>query len=570
MGDPLIPRVTIMKAARVGYTKCLTAAIAATAAVDPCAMILLVPRDEDARRFAIEEIEMSFEASPALRGLIRVGRIDGRNTLTTKRIVGGGSIKILAARAPRNLRSHDAKKLFIDEADGMEVTADGDPIALAIDRTKAHPDRKIIIGSTPSDDTSLIAKAYAESDRRVYEVPCPHCGGTFEILWKHIIWPKGEPKAAVCYCPHCFDAANSERAIGTDILSDRPAIVIPEHYKRQMVEDGHWVAQKPDIEGHAGFHLNSFISLHVNGSWAVLAAEFERAKRAGPSELQVFRNNNEGDIWRSTLDEISTEGLISRVEDFGIRPGEGGRNRFPADALLLVAGVDTQDDRFEVLLWGFNETEQLLLDHHVIWGDPADSVTQAELDIFLRTTWQHPNGWTIGIEGAAVDSQGHKTNAVYDFCRPRLGRRIYAIISRNGSRKNWEPAKKRPDGTRLFMVGHDQVKTLVLQHLAIPPLDESGQPSPGRCRFSADLEPDTFDQLTGERRTIRYVRNRPVVEFKRTKAGTPVEALDATVYAWALRTSLRVNFAERRARRGTIVTKSTSLGDLSGLLNKKS
>lgn len=569
MGDPLIPRVTVMKASRVGYTKCLISALGATAALDPCAMILLVPTDDDARGYAVDEVEPAFEATPALRGLIRVGRIDGRNTLTMKTIAGGGSLKILSARAPRNLRRHDAKKLFVDEEDGMEVTKEGDPVSLAEKRTLAHPDRKIIRGSTPTDETSSIARAYDESDRRVYEVPCPYCGGTFEILWTNIVWPKGEPGKAVCFCPHCFDAANRERKIGPDIFSDRPAIVIPERFKAEMVANGDWVAQHPVVEGHAGFRLNSFISLHANASWGKLAAEFEKAKRAGPSELQVFANTNEGRVWKTSLDDLDEAGLAARVEDFGIRPGENGRNRFPADALAVLAAVDTQDDRFEIVLWGFNESEAFFLDYHVIWGDPADTVTQAELDAYLRTTWQHPAGWTVGIEAAAIDSQGHKTNAVYDFCRPRLGRRIFPIISRVGSRKLWEPAKKRPDGVRLFIVGHDQVKTLLLQHLAIPLIDDRGDPSPGRIRYSADLEADAFDQLTGEKRVIRYVKNRVVVEFRAKKPGQRVEVWDASCYAWALKSSLKINWAERRARRGAIV-KPASLGDLSSLLNKKS
>jgi len=452
----------------------------------------------------------------------------------------------------------------------MEVTAEGDPILLAEKRTLAHPDRKIILGSTPTDDTSLIAKSYAASDQRIFEVLCPRCKAFFEILWKHIIWPKGEPKKAVCYCPHCFELANAERAIGKDILADRPQIVIEERFKREMIEAGTWTAQKPDVTDHAGFRLNALISMLANATWGKLAEEFERAKRGGLAELQVFANTVEGRVWTSSPDAIDTETLAGRVEDFGIRPGEGGLNRFPADVLFLLAGVDTQDDRFEVLLWGFSETENFLLDHHVIWGDPADGVTQAELDTYLRTTWPHPNGWTIAIEGAAVDSQGHKTQAVYDFCRPRLARRIHAIISRVGPRRLWEAAKKpMKDGTRLSIIGHDGVKTLVLQHLALPEKDDAGEPVVGRCRFSNDLQAESFDQLTGEKRFVRYVRNRPVVEFKRTKAGHPVEALDATCYAWALRSTFKINFAERRARRGQGPAKQTSLGDLSSLLNKK-
>ena len=38
----------------------------------------------------------------------------------------GGSLKIVAARSPRNLRAHTVRILLIDEEDGMEVTAEGD------------------------------------------------------------------------------------------------------------------------------------------------------------------------------------------------------------------------------------------------------------------------------------------------------------------------------------------------------------------------------------------------------------------------------------------------------------
>ena len=168
-------------------------------------MILLVPTDDDARGIAVDEIEPAFEQSPALTGSDPLrAAIDGRNTLTVKSIIGGGSLKILAARSPRNLRRHDARKLFIDEEDAMEVTSEGDPVMLAEKRTLAHPDRKIVRGSTPTDElSSSINRAYQESDQRIFEVPCPHCGSFFEIMWEHIVWPADDPDKAACACPHC-------------------------------------------------------------------------------------------------------------------------------------------------------------------------------------------------------------------------------------------------------------------------------------------------------------------------------------------------------------------------------
>lgn len=560
IGDPEIARVSVIKSTRIGYTKCLMAAIGARADMDPCAIILLLPRDEDVRRYAVEEIEPAFAESPRLQGLLSM-RSDARDTMTTKSFAGG-SLKILSARSPSNLRSHDAKVLFCDEVDAMDITAEGDPVALAERRTMAHPDRKIVLGSTPTDElNSTIYRVYNESDRRVFEVPCPNCGVSFEILFEHILWPKGEPEKAVCCCPHCRAAANAERPLESDVFKDRSKIIIEERFKTQMVAAGTWLATRPDVKGHAGFRLNTFISLLHNAKWSILAAEFEKAKRAGPSLMQTFANTVEGRVWKNSLDDLDEKTLADRVEDFSLA-------KLPPEVLLILAGVDTQDDWWDGVLWGFSETEAFLLSHEQIWGDPNDSGTKEQLDKWLKQTWMHPNGWRIGIEAAAIDSQGHRTQAVYDFCRPRLSRRIYPIISRVGSRKLWEPSRQKlADGTRLFIVGHDGIKSLVLDHLALPLVDENKQPTAGRCRFSNALPSETFDQLAGEKRQIRYVHNRVVTEFRPKKQGQRVEALDGTCYAWAVRGSMRINWAERAARGGE-VKPQRSLSDLSELLNK--
>ena len=56
----------------------------------------------------------------------------------------------------------------------MEITAEGDPIVIAEKRTFAHADRKIVSGSTPTEeDVSLIQRAYAESDQRIFEIRLP-------------------------------------------------------------------------------------------------------------------------------------------------------------------------------------------------------------------------------------------------------------------------------------------------------------------------------------------------------------------------------------------------------------
>jgi phage terminase large subunit GpA-like protein len=92
--------------------------------MDPGPIILLMPTDDDARGISVDWVEPLFRSNKTLRGLMRFGRLDGRNTLTRKSLAGGGSLKILSARAPRNLSRHDCRLLLCDEVDRYEVTTE--------------------------------------------------------------------------------------------------------------------------------------------------------------------------------------------------------------------------------------------------------------------------------------------------------------------------------------------------------------------------------------------------------------------------------------------------------------
>ena len=238
MSDPEIERVTLVKPVRVGFTALLTAMVGSHVKNDPAPILFLLPTESDCRDYAVSDLEPVFEATPALRGAL--GGADdprGRSTLLSRRFPGG-ALKIVAARAPRNLRRHTARVLICDEADAMEQTAEGSPLRLAERRTLTFANRKIIIGSTPTfTDTSAVLKAYSESDQRIFECPCPRCGAFFEIMWEHIVWPEGEPEKAEVECPHCHGRV-SER--------EKPAMVLA----------GQWRVTKPEVKGHAGFRLN--------------------------------------------------------------------------------------------------------------------------------------------------------------------------------------------------------------------------------------------------------------------------------------------------------------------------
>jgi phage terminase large subunit GpA-like protein len=535
IGDPLVERVTIPKAARLGYTRSLVAAIAADAANDPCPIILLSPADDDARGMMTDEVDPTFEDSPALHGLMKTGRFDGKNTLTQRALVGGGSLKSLAARSPRNLRRHTARKLYCDEVDGYEITAEGDPIELGEKRTQSYADRKIVIGSTPTlMETSIVWKRWMSSDQGIFEVQCPACEDFFELEWEHIHWDRGEPETAHAICPHCGG-------------------VIEERYKAVAVENGRRRALKPEVKGHAGFRLSALVSLQPKATWAILAAEYEEARRKGPSALQVFYNTVLGRPWSSALEHIDQHVLMARREPFGLSfdpEASRWRSDIPAEVLYITVGVDVQIDRLEVTLFGWSRQQRFILGHEIIYGSTTLETTWNELDAMLMTRWVHPLGNEIGVEATAVDSgDGNRTQFVYDFCQPRQHRRVMAIKGMSGARPVIEASKNkkhRRKGVNLHIVGVDQVKTDILTALGTEPTAPNGEKVPGTIRFSDGLETEWFEQLTSERRVVKYRNGKVKVEFDRIK-NRAAEALDATVYAIAIRNICRFDFDKREA-----------------------
>jgi phage terminase large subunit GpA-like protein len=178
ISDPEVERVTLVKSARCGFTTLLSGTVGAYVANEPSQILAVLPTADDCRDYIVSDIEPIFEASPVLRGMLSDDAEGGeRNTLLSRRYPGG-SLKVIAARSPRNLRRHTARVLMIDEADACETTAEGNPLKLAEMRTLSFANRKIICGSTPIyTENSHVLRSYEQSDQRIYEVPCPSCGG---------------------------------------------------------------------------------------------------------------------------------------------------------------------------------------------------------------------------------------------------------------------------------------------------------------------------------------------------------------------------------------------------------
>ncbi len=500
-----VERVVFMKGGQIGGTEAGLNWIGYSIDQSPVPFMIVQPTVETAKRVSRQRISSLIELSPVLKSLVRPSRSrDSGNTLLGKEFPGGVLV-ITGASSAVGLRSMPICNLFMDEIDGYlsDVDGEGDPVDLALQRTTNFPNRKIFFVSTPTiKGFSRIEDAYKESDQRRYWVPCPDCATKQVLIWEHIKWPEGQRHLAFYQCEHC-------------------GVAIQDYQKGWMLERGLWIPENPGSP-IAGFHLSSLYSPHGWTSWGNIAVQHGQVYR-DPVRHKVWVNTKLGKTWEESTEQLDGTGLMSRREMFG--------DLLPAGVVVLTSGTDVHPDRLEteVVGWGRDE-ESWSVGYFILYGDPAGPAVWADLDELLLRAFPHSRQLPdFHIRAATIDTGGFNTLSAYDFCRPRVARRVWGIKGLGGMGKPIWPQRASLNNKGripLYSVGVDAAKEAIYARLRIK---EAG---PGYCHFPHDRDVEWFRQLTSEKVRTKYIRGRPVREWHK-KDSDRNEALDCRVYALA-------------------------------------
>lgn len=508
VSDDKCYKVVIMSSAQVGKSEIILNMIGYHMDYDPAPMMYMLPTDAMAETFSKDRVSPMVRDTPSLSEKVNDAKSrDSGNTIMHKKFPGG-HLTFVGANAPSQLASRPIRILLADEVDRFPDSAgtEGDPLSLAVKRTTTFWNRKIIVVSTPTiAGVSKIEKEYNASSMERLNVACPNCGKFQPYEWEHLKFEHESGtkdfKLLGYRCPYCGEI-------------EREVV-----WKRQPIK---WIADHPEIKDVRGFHLNELASPWKR--WEEIVADFLEAKRQGRETMQAWHNTSLGLPWEEEGDMDIKDVLLKRRQYYGCE--------VPKNVLVLTCGVDTQDNRLEYEIVGWDKDKQSYgIKYGVLMGSPGQQEVWKMLDDVLFDTYKRADGLEMQIMTTCIDSGGHYTSEVYEYCKKREQRRVWAIKGQGGSGVPYiqRPTKRNKAGAWLFVLGVDVGKDTLAARLKT-----EFETEPGFCHFPMEAEKgyddNYFTMLTAEKRNIRTVNGRVVINWKLKKEGLRNEAWDIRNY----------------------------------------
>lgn len=491
-------------------------------AQDPGSILYIQPSEGDAKKFSRQRIAPMIRACKQLRGKVSdVKSRDSGNTILQK-MFPGGSLTLTGSNSAPALASMPIRYVLGDERDRWADSAgtEGDPWELAQARQITFYNRKSVEVSTPTiKGSSKIEESFSQGTQERWMHQCPHCGEYNEINFETVAHRVKKEQRGVrevidveidgFACPACGCITPQ------DVMRKQPA---------------KWVADNPEAykSGCRSFWLTAFASPWVE--WRSIMLDVYRNKD-NPEKLKVVYNTKLGKLWEHRDVSQTDEELMSRLEEY---PAE-----LPDGVLCLTCGVDTQDDRleYEVVGWGKNG-ESWGIKKGYIMGAPDFPATWERLDDVIDRVYKFQNGQALQLGITLVDSGGHFTQTVYEECRKRQVKKVFAIKGRGGEGVPIVNPPKRVairDNKRvtcwLYSLGVDAGKAIIYANVQVQ------TPGPRYCHFPKGHERgydiNFFNGLISERMVRRKTAGGYKWVWEKLPGHRRNEALDCRNYALA-------------------------------------
>lgn len=553
IGNDDIEEVDVKKSARVGYTKIILAAMAYFSTYRRRNQAIWQPTDSDAQEFVETEYNpMLRDVKPIKAIFPALEKKHQHNTNSYKKFLGCVSY-IKGGASARNYRRISVDVGILDEIDGFDSDIDheGSPRKLAKKRTEGATFPKLLCGSTPKlKYLSSITAAVQEAEAVFkYHVPCPHCHTSQPLEFgtknsKHgLKWFNKDPETAAYACIECAGLFKQSDYLGSEGVW---------HQGRWTDENGNWYCHTSgefkNCEGetiqppkHIAFD-NYWTIYSPQATWVSIVKDYRaaigKAIHGEKSDLKTWINTTLGQEYEEDVEKTEAEDLKKRAEDFPLQI-------VPTGGLILLAGIDVQKNRFELVVYAIGRGEEMwTVDYQIIEANPAIQEEWEKLDAFLLHQYPHACGSLLGIERAGIDTGGHWTHQAYNYVRARKQNQGWTqqvqyppkIYATKGSSQANLPISGRATlqdvnhidkvikrGVKLYSIGTDTAKDLIHGRLQVI------QPGPGFFHMSKYLPDAYFEHMTNEVRILKQTVKGTISSWVLKRAGIRNEALDCTV-----------------------------------------
>ena len=526
--DPKVHKIVMVAASQVGKSELELNIIGYIIDQDPGSILYVHPTIDDARKFSRLRVAPMIRDSKPLKAKVHdVKAKDSGNTILQKSFPGG-MLTLTGSNSASALASTPARYIIGDERDRWATSAgtEGDPWALAEARQATFYNAKAVEVSTPTiKGNSNIETSFYQGTQERWCHRCPECGEYSEIVFDNIHF---DPEAKRI-------RGKKSWSLKSGVSWSCPACgcLIPEDVMRK--QPAKWIADNPDAykKGVRSFWLNAFSSPWT--PWEKIVLKFLDAKD-DPQRLKVVYNTLLGQLWEDRGDLEDEDTMLSRREDYGTRP-DGTPVELPDGVLVLTCGVDTQDNRLEYEVVGhgkYGETWGIVKGY--IMGRPDTPEVWQRLDDVVDHVYKFKNGRGLKISITCVDSGGHFTQEVYEACRARVGKRVFAIKGKGGDGIPFvSPPSKVPirDNKRitcwLYTIGVDSGKATIMANLKVQ------EPGPKYCHFNrhpdAGYDLNFFNGLLSEKLVLTHTRRGDRWAWEKLPGHNRNEALDCRDYA---------------------------------------
>ena len=526
-----VREITVCAAPQVAKSEAVNNCIGYAVDRAPGPVLYVYPDEQTARDNSRDRIRPMIETSARLRSYL-TGMDDDVSSMRIN--LQHMPIYMAWARSAARLANKPIRYLVFDETDKYPETSgkkETDPISLGKKRTRTYRwNYKIWKISSPTTEDGFIWVALTKESQAVFDyyVRCPFCDHHHLMTFEDIKFPEDErdpervegENLAWYQCPNCGETWDDDlrnRAVNNgDWIERESGLTLMAHLKKHRPQK-------------IGFHIPSWLSIFVGLS--EVAAAFLRGLK-DKTKLKDFQNGHKAVPWIDYVVERDEDHILALRDE---RPA----GLVPSGNVVaaLTGAIDTQDNGFfyEIRAWGYGLTQE----SWQIRNGFAANFAQLE-KILFDDAYLDAEGKKYLVRLSVIDSGGHRTSEVYDWCRVNRGR-VFAVkgVQTMNQPVSWSkidvyPGTNKPivGGIRLARVNTTYFKNKLANMLEIAPAD------PGAWHMHSELSIDWARQMTSE-----YVDEKGIWQVRQSMAN---HGWDVSGYGLAAAEILGVRFWQKK------------------------